>query len=310
VSALVTAFIVLNPRSGTLDSTDFERVCAKIAAACEANGITAEIVATSNGEISAAVRHALASRTSDGRGGFGVVVAGGGDGSVSAAAAALVGGEVPLGILPLGTFNHFARDLGIPLDLHTAVATIVRGHVKLVDVGEVNGRVFLNNSSLGIYSHLVAERDRYRRHGPAGWGAAALALCRVLWRLPRPRVRVLAPGWQTKRRTPCLFIGNNMYELDAFAVARRGALEGGELCVYIINRRSRAGLLWLTMRAVLGRLQPGCDFTLARLESVEIRSRRHRLRVALDGESVVLRPPLRYSIRPRALRVIVPAPGA
>jgi diacylglycerol kinase family enzyme len=288
---------------------DFERSRAKIAAACEANGLTAEIAVASDGKITDAVRRALAC-TSAGQAEFDLVAVGGGDGSVRAAAAALVGGEVPLGILPLGTFNHFARDLGIPLDPDGAIATIAKGQVKRVDVGKVNGRVFLNNSSLGIYPHLVAERRRYRRHGLAKWGAAALALCRVLWRLPRPRVRVLAPNWQAERRTACLFIGNNMYELDAFAVARRSALDKGEFCVYIANRQSRAALLRLALRAVLGRLEPGCDFTLARLEGVEIRARRHRLRVALDGESMILRPPLRYRVRPRALRVIIPPPGA
>jgi diacylglycerol kinase family enzyme len=305
----VKAFLVLNPHSGSLASTDFERSRAKIAAACEANGLAAEIAVASGGEITDAVQRALSSQTSAGQAEFRLVVVGGGDGSVSAAASALVGREVPLGILPLGAFNHFARDLGIPLDPEAAIATVAKGQVKLVDVGEVNGCVFLNNSSLGIYPHLVAERRRYRRHGLAKWGAAAVALCRVLWRLPRPSVRVLAPGRQSERRTPCLFVGNNMYQFDAFAAARRRALDRGELCVYIADRQSRAALLRLAVRAVLGRLEPGCDFTLARLEGVEIRARRHRLRVALDGESMMLRPPLRYRIRPRALRVVVPAPG-
>jgi diacylglycerol kinase family enzyme len=121
------------------------------------------------------------------------------------------------------------------------------------------------------------------------------------------KVWVLAAGWQTERRTPCLFIGNNLYQLDAFAVARRSRLDRGELCLYIANRRSSAALLWLAIRAVVGGLEPGRDFTLVRLAAAEIRARRPRLRVALDGESVILEPPLRYRVRPQALRVIVPA---
>jgi hypothetical protein len=132
----------------------------RIAAACKAQGIAASIVMVPGNTISDVVQRATAPIASDGRTGFDVIVMGGGDGSIRAAASVLAGGNVPLGILPLGTFNHFARDLHLPFDLEAALAVIARGHVRLVDVGEVNGQVFLNNSSLGIYPHLVAERDR------------------------------------------------------------------------------------------------------------------------------------------------------
>jgi diacylglycerol kinase family enzyme len=237
-------------------------------------------------------------------------VVGGGDGTISAAASVLAGGELPLGILPLGRSNHFACDLKLPLDLDTAVETIVRNRVASVDVAEVNDRVFVNNSSLGIYPHLVAERDRHRRYGLARWTAAALAFCRVLWRLPRPQVRVLAPGWTSDRPSPCVFVGNNMYELDAFAIAKRSRLDQGELCLFIANPQGRLALMRLALRAFLGRLTPEEDFAPAYLEAVEIRTRRRRLAVALDGEVMVFRTPLHYRIRPRALRVIVPEPAA
>jgi diacylglycerol kinase family enzyme len=288
----------------------FEQAIMRIAAACKAQGVAASIVMVPGNAISDVVRRATAPIASDGRTGFDVIVIGGGDGSIRGAASVLAGGNVPLGILPLGTFNHFARDLHLPFDLEAALAVIARGHVRLVEVGEVNGQVFLNNSSLGIYPHLVAERDRKRRHGLVKWGAAGLAFCRVLWRLPRPRVRVLAPGWRAMRRRPCLFVGNNFYRLDAFAIARRAGLEDGELCLYIANRQSRLALLQLAFRPLLGRLEPDRDFSLTRLQAVQIQTRRRRLRVALDGESVFLLPPLHYRIRPRALRVIVPEPSS
>jgi diacylglycerol kinase family enzyme len=302
------ALVVLNAHGGSLAQTGAERGCAAVSAAFEENGIAATIAVTAGDTIADVVRRAIGSDRGNEAPGYDVVVVGGGDGSLGAAASVLAGGTVPLGILPLGTFNHFARDLGLPLDLDAAIRVIARGHLSLVDVGEVNGRVFLNNSSLGIYPHLVAERDQVRRHGLAKWEAAALALCRVLWRLPRPRVRVLAPGWETVRRTPCLFIGNNMYKLDAFAIAKRSRLDDGELCLYIANRQSRLALLQLALRAFLGRLEPDRDFTLARLAAVEIWTRRRHLRAALDGESLLLRSPLCYRIRRRALRVIAPEP--
>jgi diacylglycerol kinase family enzyme len=131
----------------------------------------------------------------------------------------------------------------------------------------------------------------------------------VLWRLPRPRVRVIAPGWQVERRTTCLFIANNLYRLDAFASAKRVRLDQGDLCLYMANGGGRLTLLYLAVRAFLGRLEPDRDFVLAQLKSVDISAHRRRLRVALDGESLLLRPPLHYRIRPRALRVIVPGPA-
>jgi diacylglycerol kinase family enzyme len=271
--------------------------------------VVAKISVVSGREIDVTVRRAAASRGADGERQFDIVVVGGGDGTISAASSVLAGGDLPLGILPLGNFNHFARDLGIPLELDTAIETIARNHVASVDVGEVNGRVFVNNSSLGIYPHLVAERDRHRRRGLARWAAAALASCRVLWRLPRPQVRALAPGWASGRRTPCVFVGNNLYQLDAFAIARRSRLDQGKLCVYIATPQGRLALMRLAVRAFLGRLETEADVTPACLESLEIWTRRRRLAVALDGEAMVFRTPLHYRIRPRALRVIIPEPA-
>jgi diacylglycerol kinase family enzyme len=299
------ALIVLNPRSGSLAKLGIDRARQQIAARCAANDLDATIALVPGAGIADRIKSEIAAGPGGARSGFDRVVIGGGDGSVRAAASVLAGSSLPLGILPLGTLNHFARDLGLPLDLEGAVRLIASGRVRLVDVGEVNGRVFLNNSSLGIYPHLVAERDRYRHRGPARWLAAALALCRVFWRLPRPRVRVLAPGWEAVRRTTCLFIANNMYQLDTFASATRLRLDTGELCLYMPNREGRLALLQLAIRALLGRLEAERDFTRLSLESVEISlRRRRRVRVALDGESLVFRPPLHYRIRPGGLRVI------
>ncbi len=304
------ALILLNPGSRSPAKLGIEQATQRIAAGCEANGIAATIVVERGDGIARRIESEIAPCRGGARRGLDAVVIGGGDGSVGAAASVLAGSEIPLGILPLGNFNHFARDLGLPLDLDAAVRVVASGRVGVVDVGDVNGRVFVNNSSLGIYPHLVAERDRYRRHGPARWFAAALALCRVLWRLPRPRVRIRAASWETERRTTCLFVANNMYRLDSFAVARRLRLDEGELCLYMAKRGGRLALLQLALRVFLGRLEPERDFILARLDSVDIAAHRRRLRVALDGESLVLRPPLHYRIRPHALRVLLPEPAA
>jgi diacylglycerol kinase family enzyme len=109
-----------------------------------------------------------------------------------------------------------------------------------------------------------------------------------------------------ERRTPCVFIGNNPYRCDAFAVARRPALDGGVLCLYIVNRHSRVTVLRLAIRALLGRLEPDRDFSLTKAETIDIAAHGDRLRVALDGETLIMQPPLRCRVRPRALRVIAP----
>jgi diacylglycerol kinase family enzyme len=304
------ALIVLNPRGGSVVKLGIDRARQRIAAGCVANNLDATIAVVAGAGIADRIKSDIAASRGGARPGFDRIVIGGGDGSVRAAASVLAGSDLPLGVLPLGTFNHFARDLRLPLDLEEAVRLIASGRARPVDVGEVNGRVFLNNSSLGLYPHLVAERDRYRRHGPARWLAAAFALCRVLWRLPRPRVRVLAPGWKAVRRTTCLFIANNMYQLDAFASATRLRLDTGKLCLYMPNREGRLALLVLAIRALFGRLEAERDFTQVSLDSADISVRRRRVRVALDGESLVFRPPLHYRIRPCALHVIVPEPAS
>ena len=108
-----------------------------------------------------------------------LVVAGGGDGTLSAVAAALVGTDTALGVLPMGTLNHFAKDLGIPLKLEKAVQTLFTGKIARVDVGEVNGRIFLNNSSIGFYPRIVQARKREQRRGRSKWVAFAQAAATV-----------------------------------------------------------------------------------------------------------------------------------
>jgi len=250
-----------------------------------------------------AITAAIVGRSAD----FDVVVIGGGDGSVGAAAAALAGSETPLGILPLGTFNHFAKDLGLPTDLAGAAKVIAQAKIRAVDVGEINGHVFVNAASLGIYPYLAAARGHHpwgRHRGLARIWALLSTLARLLWRLPRPRLRLVLPEVDGWRKTPCLFIGNNLYALDPFASAWRSRLDGGELGIYLVNSERRFTLLSLVCRAALGRLDPGLDLTLIRAEAVTIRAKR-RIRVALDGETLKLRAPLHCRIRPHALRVLV-----
>ena len=238
--------------------------------------------------------------------GVDAVVAAGGDGTVSAVAAGLVASHVPLAILPTGTLNHFARDLSLPPALSAAARTIAAGVVAQVDVARVNGRTFLNNSSIGLYPRLVGKRDRQRqRLGRGKWVAMLLAGISVFRRFPSIRVRVGVGDQTLLRTTPFVFVGNNVYEMTLMALGTRKYLGSGQLCVYLTQRTGRFALFRLALRAILGRLEQARDFDALCVKEVWIESPRKFLRVALDGEVVRLTPPLHYEIVPGALRVVV-----
>jgi len=223
-----------------------------------------------------------------------------------------VGGRKPLGILPLGSLNHFARDLGIPHDLDLAVATIASGQVRQVDVGEVNGRIFLNNSSIGLYPTAVAEREELRRHRhrKGKWLAMLNACLDVLRRFPLLDVTLQVEDRAVALTTPFIFVGNNRYEMSLLSLGRRTSLQRGELSLYVARDGGRKALFQLALRGLLGGLEQERDFHSFGLQSVEIRSRRRSLRVSLDGEIARMAPPIRYAIRPLALSVLAPAPEA
>lgn len=236
-----------------------------------------------------------------------MVVAGGGDGTINAVASVLAGTETWLGVLPLGTLNHFAKDLKIPLDLDEAVANVVHNKASKVDVGEVNGRIFLNNSSLGIYPDIVRDREQQQRHlGRGKWPAFGRALFAALRRFPFLSVRLKINGAEHLRRTPFVFIGNNEY-LQGLTLGARERLDSGKLCLYVAQKPTRLGLLRYALHALFGKLQAARDFDVLSATALEIETRHHHLRVATDGEVTLMKPPLCYRSRASALNVITPA---
>lgn len=235
-----------------------------------------------------------------------VLVAAGGDGTISAVASALVGTEAALGVLPIGTLNHFAKDMGIPLELERAAAVIQAGKIATIDAGEVNGRTFVNNSSLGLYPSMVFERGLQERTGRGKWAALLRACITVLRRFRSVHVRLRVNGQTSVRKTPFVFIGNNEYEIEGLRVGTRTCLGSGHLSVYIAQPASRARLIWLSFIALFGRLRTAKDFEILCIEEAWIETRRRRLRISLDGEVAKLRTPLHYRILPKALRVLVP----
>ncbi|MGZ5032538.1 MAG: diacylglycerol/lipid kinase family protein [Usitatibacter sp.] len=236
-----------------------------------------------------------------------VIVAGGGDGTVSSVASLVQSTGTALGILPLGTLNHFARDVGIPVELDAAVRIIAAGRQIRVDVGRVNGKAFINNASLGIYPDIVRDRERQqRRLGRGKRWAMAWAILTALRRSPFLRVRLHVDAEVRNYRVPFVFIGNNVYVMEGFNIGTRESLREGRLSIYLTQRRGRLGLFALAFRALFGRLSQARDFEAATAQALDIESRHHYLPVATDGEVTLVKTPLHCEIKPGALRVIVP----
>jgi diacylglycerol kinase family enzyme len=237
------------------------------------------------------------------------VIAGGGDGTVSAVAGALVDSEVSLGVLALGTLNHFAKDMGLPLGEEDAVRAALSGQVVSVDVGEVNGRIFLNNSSIGLYPRIVRFRDAERRKGRSKWLAFLHAIFAILRRHGLFHAELQIDETKSlSRRTAFVFMGNNEYEKTGLKIGARLRLDGGSLWLCLPRRGGRIDLLRLAVLALLGRLQDG-DLECLTAAAVTIKTRKKQLHVALDGEVFSMTVPLAYRIRRRALKVIAPAAG-
>ncbi|MEO8653205.1 MAG: diacylglycerol kinase family protein [Ramlibacter sp.] len=274
---------------------------ATLEARCRERGLDAQVLRIDGGD------HLLAAAGDAVQQGARLVIAGGGDGTVSAVASRLADTDTALGVLPLGTLNHFAKDLGIPLELDAAIDVIAGGREVRVDVGEVNGHVFINNSSLGLYPDIVLDRERQRRRlGRGKWTALLAAAVHAARRYPVLSVRIGVNGEQLERRSAFVFIGNNEYKMEGFEIGERARLSGGELSLYVTQRTGRFGLLRLALRALAGRLRQASDFDMLTAPALVVRTPQRQLRVAIDGEVRLLQVPLNYRIRPGALRVRVP----
>jgi len=291
------AVIVNAGSGGGNDQALVERLAAHFRDA----GVHAEIELAHGGdEIAAAVGNAVARRPR-------LIVAGGGDGTVSTVAATLVDTGIVFGVLPLGTLNHFAKDLGIPLELADAVAVLAHGEAAPVDVGEVNGRIFVNNSGLGLYPDIVRDRERQqKRLGRGKWFAFAWAMLAALRRYPFLGVTLVIDGKEVLRRTPFVFIGNNEYRMEGFAIGERSGMDDGRLSLYVAQRPGRWRLLQLALRALFGRLRQARDFDAILATDIVVQSKKKHLRVATDGEVTVMTPPLHYRVRPASLVVMRP----
>jgi len=291
--------VLINCGGGSTGDND--RARKRVAAALAKAGIDGKVELLDGKQLARRAKKLVAT-------GSRLLIVGGGDGTISAAAGAAADSQTTLGILPMGTLNHLARDLGISFDLDEAAAVIAAGKMRRIDVAELNGRVFVNNSAIGLYPLMVVDREAQRKRlGRSKRLAMLVASARTLMWFRHHRLTLTVTGNDTEVvETPLLFVGNNDYKLDMPAAGRRQKLDAGHLSVLVMPNAGRLGIFAAVFRALVGRTRSDDMERIEGVETLRVTSSRSRLDVALDGETLKLAPPLDYRIRKRALRVMAP----
>jgi diacylglycerol kinase family enzyme len=285
-------------------SVHLQAVLSHIQRVSDEYGVKTQVIVTKRGDD---VPSLAARALSEGRH---PVVAGGGDGTINALAGKLAGADTALGVLPMGTLNHFAKDVGIPLDLHAAVRNLFTGQPTKVDVGDVNGRVFVNNSGVGFYPHFVRQREEQEKHGHVKRVAFMLALKALVRRYLRLRIKVHMDQTEALEHvTPFLFVGNNSYQISGSHLGERSKMDSGQLWVCTAPGSGRRNVIPIAMRTLLG-IATDQELNIFETEELWVQPGTARVNVSTDGEVSIMDAPLHYRIRPHALGVVVPNEAA
>ena len=293
--------VVMNSKAGGLVGNSPDQTARRIEQLFAAAGTEAQVVVAEGPNLEKAIRRFRDSNVD-------AVVVAGGDGSVTTAAKALAGSGKPLGVLPMGTFNLFARDLQVPLELEQAVPALTGGHIQQVDTAEVNGKLFLCNSVMGLMPSLVDARESIRGKSlPKRLWDMAAAVGRLVRRYPRLTVTVdLGKGPQTIT-VRSLAVTCNPYEEKLGALPMRPHMDTGRLALYQVGHRGRLGMLWLIVSLVLGHWKESTAVSEWMAPELTIAGRGASIQVVNDGELLSLELPLHYRTHPKAQAVLMPA---
>lgn len=238
----------------------------------------------------------------------GVVVAAGGDGTLNAVASKLMGTDIPMGILPLGTFNYVARVLNIPLDLLDAAKAIGEGQPRSVHVAQLNQHIYLNNASLGLYPLFIQKREQFNKHfGRFPLHAYTSALDVLIRDRKELKLEVEVDGQRYPVKTPLIFFGNNQLQLAEMKLRIAEAAEAGKVAGVVVAKSDKRTLFKTLWQLIKGNLDQASDVYSFAADEVIVHSKRNKLTVAVDGEIVTMTPPLKITVRKHALNVMVPA---
>lgn len=238
----------------------------------------------------------------------GVVVAAGGDGTLNAVASKLMGTDIPMGILPLGTFNYVARVLNIPLDLLDAAKTISEGQPRSVHVAQLNQHIYLNNASLGLYPLFIQKREQFNKHfGRFPLHAYTSALDVLIRDRKELKLEMEVDGQRYPVKTPLIFFGNNQLQLAEMKLRIAEAAEAGKVAGVVVAKSDKRTLFKTLWQMIKGNLDQASDVYSFAADEVIVHSKRNKLTVAVDGEIVTMTPPLKITVRKHALNIMVPA---
>ncbi|MBL1213324.1 MAG: hypothetical protein HND52_08210 [Ignavibacteriae bacterium] len=233
------------------------------------------------------------------------IIISGGDGTISSFVNLVVENNIPLGIIPNGTFNNFASDNGIPENTEEALKVIKNFNVKEIDIGTINGDYFVNNSSIGLYTTSVKIREKTQKEYRLNkLTAMSLALIRTFYLFPMIYVEVKTEGKVFKDKTPFVFIGNNKYHFNLLSLGMRESLVAGKIYVYHTKCKYRWCLIRIAVKALFSFLHKEKDFISNSAEEIIIHSRKKKITVAADGELYKMDTPLTYKITPKAVKLL------
>jgi len=238
----------------------------------------------------------------------GIVVAAGGDGTLNAVCQALAGTNIPLGLVPLGTFNYSARNYGIPQDATLATRCLLDAHTEPVQAGFLNDRVFMVNASLGLYPQLLEDRETYKQNlGRSRLVAFVSALVTLMHAHRKLRIDLDVDGRPQRLTTTSMVVANNALQLEHIGVSQGEVLGSGRLVSIVVKPMGRLALYGLVLRGLLQRLGEAENLDSFVFGEMSVsRGRGRRIKVALDGEISWVQLPLQFKAVENAFTLLVP----
>lgn len=291
------AHVIINRDSGAADKSALTK---EIETGFTAHGWKVEFILVGRDDLHSRTRQTVDQAR-------GAIVVAGGDGTINAVATACVEVNRPLGILPAGTFNYVARNLGVSTEMSQAVSVIVEGRVQAIDVGEINGRIFLHNAGFGLYTRMLEQREQdVRRFGRSRLIAFISGIRCLLSSHPLFAVELERDGRTEQHMTTTLFFGCNALQLEEVSVEAANCLRHHQLAVLLLKLHNRWEVAAAAGAGLLGKLDKVKTTEAFCASSLRVRTRRRAIKVVIDGELVLLRPPLDVKFRPGVLMVFAP----